>query len=334
MPLVALTTKLSSALAVGNTCVVKPASITPLTTLKIAEVLAKLDLPPGVVNVITGPGSSIGQAIASHPGVDMISFTGSCETGKAIMSAASQTVKRLALELGGKNPFIVLEDADIDAAVEIGVETSFRNTGQICSSPGRYYIHEKLYDDFVEKFVACARKVTVGDPTDPNTRVGPVVSAEHRKKIEEYIDIGLKDGAKLVLGGKRPTQPPLNKGYFVMPTVFSNVTHNMRIAREEIFGPVVSLLKFSSEDQVLALANDSVFGLCASVWTKDAPKAIRFANQIRGGAIWINDHMVSGAELPWGGFKESGFGKERSVLGLEEYTQVKTISLSLAERKK
>ncbi|HSW58338.1 MAG TPA: aldehyde dehydrogenase family protein [Dehalococcoidales bacterium] len=327
-------TKVSAALAVGNTCVVKPPSCDCLTTLKFGEILAGVDLPPGALNIITGPGGLIGDALASHPGVDMVTFTGSSETGKAVMAAASKTVKRLALELGGKNPFIVFDDADLDTAVFKAVMTTCANTGQICASPGRFYVQEKVYDEFVAKFTAAASKVVVGDPNDPKAQMGPVVSAEHRAKIESYYKIGVEEGARLVLGGKRPTEPPLNKGYYVVPTVFADVTQNMRIAREEIFGPTAVILKFSTEEQVIEYANDTVFGLCASVWCKDLPRAIRLASEIRAGTIWINDHMIKGAELIWGGFKESGFGKENGIAGLEEYTQLKWIAFDLKEAKK
>jgi acyl-CoA reductase-like NAD-dependent aldehyde dehydrogenase len=329
VPLVMVASKLGSALSVGNTCIVKPPSVDSLTSLKLAEILEKVDLPAGAVNIITGPGDSVGDALSAHPGIDLISFTGSCETGKAIMAKASQTVKRLVLELGGKNPFIVLEDADIDFTVPRAINSSFRNSGMICASPGRYYINEKYHDTFVSKFVAAARNIAVGDPTNDKTYMGPLVSAEHRDKVEHYISLGVKEGAKLVLGGKRPVEPPLNKGYYVMPTVFTNVKQDMTIAREEIFGPVVCIMKFSSEEEVIDLANDNTFGLCASVWTKDMVKAIKFANRIKAGAVWINDHLTISPEMPWGGFKQSGFGKENSIIGLEEYTQMKLIAMDI-----
>jgi acyl-CoA reductase-like NAD-dependent aldehyde dehydrogenase len=334
VPLMLITAKLGPALAMGNTCVVKPPSISALTALKFAEILEKLELPPGTVNIITGTGGSVGGVLAVHPGVDMISFTGSVETGKALMAAASGTVKRLALELGGKNPFIVLEDADLEAAVAKAVSCQFCNSGQVCAAPGRFYIHKKLHDEFLEKFVTGAKKVVVGDPNDEKTDMGPVVSAEHRDRVESYINSGIKEGAKLLLGGKRPTTAPLDKGYYVMPTVFSGITPKMTIAREEIFGPVACFMEpFGSDEEVIALANDNVYGLSASVWTRNAPRGIRLANQIRAGAVWINDHMIIGAELPWGGYKESGYGRENGILGLEEFTQVKLISLDMGADK-
>jgi len=322
-----VSSKIASALASGNTCVVKPPSVDSLPAIKIAEILAaEPELPTGAVNLVTGPGNTVGEALSSHPGVDMVAFTGSSETGKAIMAAASSTTKRLFLELGGKNPSIILEDADLDAAVGGAIFGTCYNTGMICTAPGRYYIHNKLYDKFVDKFITEVKKVVVGDPNDPKTTMGPVVSAEHRDKIERYFKIGVEEGAKLILGGKRPTEPPLNKGYFVMPTAFTEVTQNMTIAREEIFGPVACFMRFSSEDEVIDLANDNIYGLASYVWTKNLAKAIKFANALQSGAVRINDNTGQG--LPWGGFKQSGFGKEGSVMGLLEYTQVKSICLA------
>ncbi len=318
--------KIASSLASGNTCVVKPPSICTLTAQKVIEIIATVtDLPPGAVNLVTGPGGSVGEALASHPGVGMVSFTGSCETGKAIMAAASKTVKRLTMELGGKNPFIVLEDADLDRAVGGGIMSCYMNTGMICGAPGRFYIHEKLYDEFIEKFVEGSKKHVVGVPRDKATQMGPVVSAGHRDKIESYYKIGVEEGAKLVLGGKRPTKPPLDKGFYVVPTVFTDVTQDMRLAREEIFGPVACIMKYSKEEEVLQLANDNTYGLAASVWTRDLAKGRMFANELQAGTVTVNQHSMG---LVWGGYKESGFGKTNGVLGQEEYTQIKAITLS------
>jgi acyl-CoA reductase-like NAD-dependent aldehyde dehydrogenase len=312
----------------GNTCILKPPSVNSLTSLRFAEILEKTDLPPGTVNVITGPGSSVGGALSVHPGVDMISFTGSVETGKTITAAASGTVKRLALELGGKNPFIVLDDADIEKTVAMGVSCLYRNSGQICASPGRFYVHKKLYAGFVDKFVKAAQKVAVGDPNDARTEMGPVVSAEHRDRVEGYIKSGVKEGARLLLGGAPPES--LKKGFYVMPTVFSDIKPGMTIAREEIFGPVACIMEpFGSDVEVVELANDNRYGLSASVWTQNAPRGIRMAEQIRAGAVWLNDHMLIGAELPWGGYKESGYGRENGIVGLEEFSQVKLISINM-----
>jgi acyl-CoA reductase-like NAD-dependent aldehyde dehydrogenase len=330
-PLGVIVAKMAPALAVGNAVIAKPPSICSTTSLKFAEILDSLKLPEGLVNVITGPGSSIGNALASHPDVDLVTFTGSLETGAAIMAAASPTVKRLVMELGGKNPFIVMEDADVETAAMKGVFTQAANTGQVCASPGRFYIHEKVYDAFLEKFLDGFKKVTWGDPNDEKTFMGPVVSAQHRDKVESYYKIGVQEGAKLVLGGKRPTTP--GKGYYVMPSVFVDVTQKMRIAQEEIFGPTAVILKYTSKDNIIELANDNIYGLCASIWSMNIPKAMKIASKIRAGTVWINDHMIKGVDLPWGGFRQSGFGKENGTLGLLEYTQVKWIAINTAEKK-
>lgn len=329
VPFIMMAVKMAPALATGNTCIIKPPSINSLTGLKFAEMVAELDLPPGTVNVITGPGGTVGNLLASHPGVDLVGFTGSTETGRSIMSTASRTVKKLVMELGGKNPFLILEDADVEAAAKLLAFRQYNNSGQHCSSVGRYYVHEAVHDKFVEAFVEASKTVTMGDPMDPKTTMGPVASAEHRDSIERYIKSGIEEGANLVLGGGRPTESPLSRGYFVPPTVFTGVTQGMTIAREEIFGPVACIMKFSPEDDVIALANDSIYGLCAGVFTKDVQKGLRFANELRVGSVFINTHMLT-PEMPWGGgVKQSGIGKEGSVVGLEEFTELKLICLAL-----
>lgn len=331
VPSLMIASKLAPCLSVGNTCVIKPPSINSMIALKWAEILAEADLPAGVINIITGPGSTIGNALASHPDVGMISFTGSCETGKDILSAASQTVKRVQAELGGKNPVIILEDADLDSTAEQLVGITFQNSAQNCAAPSRLYVHEKVYDKFINKFVAAVKRIVkVGNGTEAGTFMGPLVSEEHRAKVEGYIKAGIDEGATLVLGGKRPTSSALKNGYFVMPTVFADVTQDMKIAREEIFGPVVGIHKFSTDEQVLAWANDSTYGLCGSVWTKDVARGLRLTNQMQVGSTWVNQHMNLLVETPWGGFKESGLGKETGVLGLEAFTQTKLVCIKYA----
>jgi len=330
VPLLTIATKLAPALAAGNTCVVKPPTVDSLSGLILAKALEKSNLPPGTVNIITGPGGVVGNYLGSHPGIDKVGFIGSSDTGKSLIAASSSTMKRLSLELGGKNPFIVLEDADIDAAVAGGVFSSFFNSGQICASPGIYYVHENIYDEFVEKYVKAASKIIVGDPSDEKTEMGPMVSADQRNQVESYIKSGIEEGAQLRLGGVRPSTPPLDKGYYVTPTVFSHVTRDMKIAREEIFGPVACIAKFSSEKQVVTDANDNPFGLCASIWSKDLARAIKMVPEIKAGWVWVNQHMILPTELPWGGYKESGIGKDNSRYSVEEFMQKKAVYISLS----
>ena len=321
-PLSMILVKLAPALTLGNTCIIKPPSIDSLAALKLAELLEKLELPPGTINVITGPGSTVGESLASHRGVDMVSFTGSCETGKQIMALASQTVKRLHLELGGKNPVIILEDADINTAANAMAARQFSNAGQICACPGRFYVHEKVYDEFLEKFTAATQKLVVGDPGDEKTDMGPLVSAEHRDRVEGYIRSGLDEGAKIVMGGQKPTALPMKNGYFVM--------QKMKIAREEIFGPVaVFMEKFNSDAKVIEMANDSTFGLCSYIWTRDMARGMRFANEIAVGTVWLSNALTLAPELPWTGYKESGIGEENSLYGLLEYTNLKRVHVDL-----
>jgi betaine-aldehyde dehydrogenase len=258
----------------------------------------------------------------------MVGFTGSSDTGKRIMEMGSCNIKRMSLELGGKNPFIVFDDADIDSAVRCAVHSSFFNSGQVCASPGRYYLHKNIHDEFVEKFTAATRKVVVGNPEDPKTQMGPLVSKEQRDKVEEYIHSGVKEGAKLVLGGKRPVIPPLNKGYYVMPTIFTGITLDMKIGREEIFGPVACIMEpFTSETALIASVNDNNFGLGGSVWSKNVTKAMRLVGEIQAGTLWINEHMMMPEGVPW------GIGHQYGLQGLEEYTQLKVVYVNLSESK-
>lgn len=326
-PILMLTSKAGAALAAGNTVIIKPASIDSLVTLKYAEIVDKVGFPPGTINIVTGPGGSVGEALADHPDINFISFTGSSETGKQIMKVASQTLKRAQMELGGKNPYIVCEDTDIDKIIPMAARGLCFNTGMVCASPGRFYIHEKIHDEFVTKFIEELKKVVVGNPYDEKTEMGPVVSAEHRDRVEGYIKKGIEEGAKLVYGGKRPNQPPFDKGYWVMPTVFTDVKPGTTLFKEEIFGPVACFMKFKTDEEVIASANDNVYGLSAGVYSKDVGRAYKIGSRINAGAVGINGGRTLTAETPWGGFKESGFGKENSMYGLEEYTQLKVIAV-------
>jgi len=321
--------KLGAALVTGNTCVVKPPSIAPLTTLKLAEIFSEAGTPPGVINVITGPGATIGEALVLHPDVAKIGFTGDTATGKRIMNLASTTVKQVGLELGGKNAFVVLEDADVNAAVQGAIFGAFFNSGQVCAAASRFYIHDSLYDEFSEKFVAAAKTLKYGDPTDMETVMGPVAYAGHRDRIEAYVQDAKQSGAKLLLGGERPDTPETRSGFFVAPTIFSECDHNSKFMREEIFGPVVGLCRFKSTDEAIQMANDTLFGLSASLWTKDAREGLTLARQIKAGTVWISEHLILFCNTPWGGCKQSGWGKDLSKMVLEEYTMTKHIYLDL-----
>lgn len=330
VPSLLISTKIGPSLATGNTVVVKPPSINSGIGLRWAEIVAEAGLPPGVVNFVTGPGSTIGETLSSHPGVDLVSFTGSSEVGKAIMAAAAKTVKTLIMELGGKNPAIVLDDADVEANAKELCSIAFENVGQNCAQPSRIYVQESVYQRFVDAFVAAAEAIKVGLPADPSTVMGPVVSEAQRDTIERYIQSAIDEGATLATGGRRPTEPPLDKGFFVLPTVFTNVTEDMTITREEVFGPVVGIHKFASDEEVLEAANNTAFGLCASVWTKDYARGLKLVNELQAGTVWINQHMNLAPETPWGGFKESGLGKEGGVIGAQGYTQLKLVYLKHA----
>jgi betaine-aldehyde dehydrogenase len=319
----------AAALVVGNTCIIKPASINSLSSIRFAEVLEQVGLPPGTVNMVTGPGSIIGKALASHPGIDLVRFTGSSETGKSIMRDASSTVKKLVMELGGKNPVIIYEDADAEKAAKSHAFKHFFNTAQNCSTPGIYFVHEKVYDIFVNTFVSEIKKIVVGDPWNEKTFMGPMANKQQMEKVESLIQSAVQEGAHIVLGGQKPANPPLNKGYFLMPTVIVDVTHNMTIAREEIFGPAVCIQKFSSKDDVIAMANDTPYGLCAVVWTKDIEKGMRAVNELRSSNVYLNMPRTASHELPWGGStKESGLGRAGSMCGLEEMTDLKQFCLN------
>jgi acyl-CoA reductase-like NAD-dependent aldehyde dehydrogenase len=334
-PLLMIVEKLAPALVVGNTCVIKPPSIDALTALKLAEIMDTIGLPPGTVNVITGPGGSVGGALASHCGVDMVAFTGSCEVGKEIMALGSPTLKRCQLELGGKNPVIILDDADIETAAAEMAPAQFRNSGQVCASPGRFFVHEKVYDKFLEKFIEATKKMTVGDPTDWKTMIGPVVSKTHRDTVEGYIKSAVDEGAKVIFGAKRPTAPPFNKGYWIMPTIITGVKQNMKVAREEIFGPVAVFMEpFRSDEEVIQKANDTTFGLAAYVWTTDAARGMRFVNELQAGTVTVGNVHGRDLDLPWGGYKESGIGKEHSQVGLYEYTNLKRVQIDIKMLKK
>ena len=327
VPLMMMAAMVTPALVTGNTVVLKPASVNSLLAVKFTEVLEGVGLPAGVMNLVTGPGGSVGEALAAHPGVDMIRFTGSSETGKEIMRVASQTAKKSVMELGGNNPVIVCADADVAKAATWQAQRHFGNSSQNCSTPGRYYVHESVYDQFVETFAGQAEQIVVGDPADENTTMGPMANKQQMQRVEQLIESARSEGARIALGGERVG----DKGYFLQPTVVVDVTHDMTIAREEIFGPAAAILRFSFEDEVIALANDSDYGLVAGVWTKDVAKALRFTEELRVDSVYINMPRVQVTELPWGGnVKQSGVGKDGAMCGLEEFTDLKMVVINRA----
>ena len=320
--------KLAPALAAGNTVVLKPASLTPLTALKFAELSQEAGLPEGVLNVVTGPGGRAGMALVRDPRVDKIAFTGSTDVGKTIMREAAGTLKRLSLELGGKSPNIVFADADMDAAVKGAMTGIFYNKGEVCAAGSRLFVEETAHDVFMAQLTEKVKGVKVGDPMDKSTRMGPVVSRQQLETVLGYIEAGKKEGARLVAGGGRANVGG-GKGYFVEPTIFDGVTNTMKIAREEIFGPVLSVIPFKSVEEGIAEGNQTTYGLAAAVWTRDVAKALKAARAIRAGTVWVNAYNLFDAALPFGGFKESGFGREMGSVGLDHYTEVKTVWVDL-----
>ena len=321
--------KLAPALAAGNTVVIKPASQTPLTALKFAELCQEAGLPEGVLNVVTGPGGKIGMAMVRDPRVDKIAFTGSTEVGKQIMREAAGTLKRLSLELGGKSPNIVFADADMEAAVRGAMTGIFYNKGEVCAAGSRLFLEQSIHDEFMSKLTDRVKTFKVGDPMDKATRMGPVVSKAQMETVLGYIETGKREGAQLVAGGQRASVGN-GKGYYGEPTIFDGVSNTMTIAREEIFGPVLSVIPFKSVEEGIAQGNATSYGLAAAVWTRDVGKALRAAKAIRAGTVWVNAYNLFDAALPFGGFKESGFGREMGSVGLDGYTEVKTVWVDLA----
>ena len=316
------------ALACGNTVIIKPASQTPLTAIALAELAAEVGIPPGVINVITGPGSAVGQLLVEHPGIDKIAFTGDTSTGRQIMRGAAETLKHITLELGGKSPNIVFPDADLDSAVRGATTGIFYGKGEVCAAGSRLLVDRSIKDAFLDKVAARAKKMSPGDPMDPKTRLGAVASKRQLETDLRYIDIAKKEGATLIAGGER-ADIGTGKGFFLQPTVFADVTPQMTIAREEIFGPVLAAIDFADVDEAIARANDSSYGLAAAVWTKDIKKAHYVARKLQAGTVWVNTYNVYDTAAPFGGYKQSGFGREMSVHALEHYTQVKSVWVDL-----
>jgi aldehyde dehydrogenase (NAD+) len=317
--------KLAPALACGCTVIMKPAELTSLSALRIGELALEAGLPPGVFNVVTGPGRVVGDALVNHPDVDKVTFTGSPGVGRGILRGAAGNFKRVSLELGGKSANVIFDDADLDAATKAAASGIFFNAGQVCSAGSRVLAHEAVYDEVVERLTARANAIRIGNPQDRATVMGPVISEKQMKSILDYVDIGQKEGALLTTGGERIG----NRGYFISPAVFANVKHEMRISQEEIFGPVVSVIKFKDEADALRIANGTAYSLAAGVWSRDMGRVQRFAKKARAGTVWINTYGYTDVRLPWGGERDSGFGREHGTAAIDNFTEPKAVWMNL-----
>jgi acyl-CoA reductase-like NAD-dependent aldehyde dehydrogenase len=324
-PLMMAAWKIAPALAAGNTVVLKPASLTPLTALRLGEICMEAGIPAGVVNVITGPGATTGSCLASHPGIDKVAFTGETETGKDIIRSTAETIKKVSLELGGKSPNIVFPDVDVQEAVNGSIWAIYTSGGQSCEARSRLFVHESIYDEFVEKFVEGTKKLVVGNPMDEESHIGSLISKGQVDRVDDYVRIGISEGAKLLAGGKRPEGAAYANGYFYEPTVLGDVTNDMRVAQEEIFGPVVCILKFSDEKEVIREANQIIYGLAATVWSRDAARAHRVAAKLQAGIVTVNTPFTAFPGTPFGGYKQTGFGRELCLETLDLYTQTKSV---------
>jgi aldehyde dehydrogenase (NAD+) len=329
-PFTATIWKIGPAIATGCTVVLKPAEEAPLTSLRIAELAMEAGIPPGVINVVPGYGETAGAALASHHDVDKVAFTGSHVTGQSIIRASAGNLKRVSLELGGKSPDIVFADADLDAAVPGAAMAVFANSGQICSAGTRLFVEQAIYDEFVGRVAEFGKKLQVGNGLDPNTQIGPLVSEQQLERVTGYLDIGQREGARALAGGARVTEGALAKGYFVSPTVFVGVQDNMRIAQEEIFGPVISAIAFKDMDELVKRANATTFGLGSGLWTRDVSKAHAVAKSLRAGSVWVNCYQAMDPAVPFGGYKMSGYGRESGKQHVEEYLNVKAIWIKTA----
>lgn len=322
-PMVMASWKIAPALAAGNTVIIKPATVTPTSALLMAEVCTQAGVPAGCVNVISGPGGIIGEELATHPDVSKVAFTGSTEVGRRIMQLGSASIKKVTLELGGKSPNIILDDANLDGAVMGALYGTFLHQGQICESGTRVLVPEGIHDEFVQRMVDNIPRITIGDTMDLATCMGPLVSKAQLDTVEKYVGLGNEQGAKCVVGGKRPES--MSKGFFYEPTIFDQVDNKMRIAQEEIFGPVVSVITYKDEAEAIRIANDSMYGLGGAVWSANEDRALSVARQLETGTVWINDYHLINVKFPFGGYKQSGIGRELGEFGLEEYQEVKHI---------
>jgi len=327
-PLLLASWKLAPALAAGNTVIWKPASQTTLSALRVGELMLEAGMPPGVVNILPGPGARVGMGLVKHPGVDKVAFTGSTQVGKEVMRNAADTVKRVTLELGGKSPNIVLADANMDEAVKGATTGIFYGKGEVCAAGSRLFVERKIHDEFMSKLVDRAKKLKPGDPLDPKTRLGAIVSEQQMNTVLGYIEAGKKEGGKLVAGGNRVSVDG-GKGYFLEPTIFDEVDNKMKIAQEEIFGPVLASIAFDDVEQVADLANQNIYGLAAAVWTSDVKKAHAIVRRLKAGTVWVNAYNLYDVALPFGGYKQSGFGRELGDEAMKHYTEVKSVWLNL-----
>jgi betaine-aldehyde dehydrogenase len=328
-PLLMAAWKLAPALATGCTVVLKPAEQTPLTALFLGHLLLEAGVPAGVVNIITGDGPTAGASLVTHPQVDKIAFTGGVDTGRLVIKGAADTIKRMSIELGGKNPNVVFADADFEAAVDGALFGAFANQGEVCSAGSRLLVERSIYDRMVTALADKTKRIRLGDPMDRETKMGPLVTQEHQQKVLGYIDVGKKEG-RLLVGGNKPSGD-LSRGWYVEPTIFADVDNRARIAQEEIFGPVLVVIPFKDEAEAIHLANDTPYGLAGAVWTRDVYKGIRVLKQIRAGILWLNTYHPTYNEAPWGGYKQSGFGRELGPYGLEHYLETKQINVNLSE---
>lgn len=327
--------KLGPALAAGNTVVLKPSEETPVTAAELAKIIHEIGFPPGVVNIIPGYGPEAGETLVKHRGVDKISFTGSTAIGRRIMALASETMKRCTLECGGKSANIVLEDADMKMAIDGSMYAIFYHQGQCCEAGTRLFLPEAIAEEFLRTLVEKTRKLKLGDPMDKSTDIGPLISKKQQGRVLGYIQKGIEEGARLLIGGKEPEDEHLKNGCFVEPTIFADVKNNMTIAQEEIFGPVLSVIRYASVEDAVQMANDSVYGLAAGVWSRDLDKARKIASQLRAGTVWINEWHLMSEKAPFGGYKQSGIGREFGIEGLKGYTEVKHIHIDeVGEREK
>ena len=329
-PLLMASWKVAPALAAGNTAILKPASYTPLTAIRLGELALEAGIPAGVLNIVTGPGGTAGASIAAHPGIGKVAFTGETTTGQEIMRLASGNVKKISLELGGKSPNIVFADADLERFARESPYSVFDNAGQDCCARSRILVERSAHERVVELFAEATRKVVVGDPADDKTEVGSLVSAKQRDRVKDYIEIGLGEGATIVVGGTPPEDPALADGAYLLPTVFDGVDNDMRIAREEIFGPVVSIIPFDTEEEALRLANATPYGLSGSIWSRDIGKALRAARALQAGVVSVNSNSSVHTEAPFGGYKMSGIGRELGMSALELYTETKNVFIDIS----